>query len=80
VTEEFDENRKMSDAQLRLLNKMGNQYNVNLISMFKDQLGLNPARLTIDNASKGIKLLHKYQADTSIIPDSIRGFDEDWRG
>lgn len=80
VGEEFDENRKMSDAQLRLLNKMGSQYNVDLVKMFKTQLSLNSARLTIDGASKGIKLLHKYQANSSTIPEEVLGYDEDWRG
>ena len=80
VSEEFDDTYRMSDAQLRCLNKMGSQYSVNLNKMFKDELDVNPARLTIKNASDGIKLLQKYQANSSTIPDGIRGFDENWRG
>jgi hypothetical protein len=68
VQEEFDENRKMTPNQANLLNKMGSQYNIDLTKMF------------INTASDGIKLLQKYQADTSTIPDDILGFNEEWRG
>ena len=80
VQEEFDENRKMTPNQANLLNKMGSQYNIDLTKMFKLKLGANPARLTVNTASDGIKLLQKYQADTSTIPDDILGFNEEWRG
>ena len=80
VQEEFDDNRKMTPNQANLLNKMGSQYNIDLTKMFKLELSANPARLTVNTASDGIKLLHKYQADTSTIPDEILGFNEEWRG
>ena len=80
VQEEFDENRKMTPNQANLLNKMGSQYNIDLTKMFKIKLSANPARLTVNTASDGIKLLQKYQADTSKIPDEIVGFNEEWRG
>ena len=80
VQEEFDDNRKMTPNQANLLNKMGSQYNIDLTKMFKLRLNTNPARLTVNTASDGIKLLQKYQADTSTIPDDILGFNEEWRG
>ena len=80
VGEEFDENRKMTPNQANLLNKMGCQYNIDLTKMFRLRLNENPARLTVNAASDGIKLLQKYQADTSTIPDEILGFNEEWRG
>ncbi len=80
VQEEFDESRKMTPNQANLLNKMGSQYDIDLTKMFKLSLNANPARLSVNTASDGIKLLQKYQADTSTIPDDILGFNEEWRG
>ena len=56
------------------------QLNVDVIKFFKEVLKTDvKKKVTKGQASDAIQKLNEYQANKSLIPDSITGYDSDWR-
>lgn len=77
---EYDESSRMTDPQCNFISVKCKQLNINPNLMFKEVFNLSTGRkITKKAASDAIDKLNEFQRDSSGIPESIKGYVEDWR-
>jgi hypothetical protein len=76
---EYNEEDRMTDAQGNFVNIKCSQMNINPKKLFK-QMGVGSSKkFTKSIASKAIEQLNNYQNGTEDIPESIIGYESEWR-
>jgi len=77
---DFDDDSRMSDAQLNFIDIKCKQLNVNGTKLLNDEfnVGLNK-KITKKVASDIIDKLNDYQRDKTTIPDGLTGYQQEWR-
>lgn len=72
---------KISNNQINFIDVMAQRLNINVVKLFKNnQLPIdNVYSMSHDDAVNIIRLLSKYQQNTSEISDDIMGYSSDWK-
>ena len=77
---DYDDQSRMSDAQLNFIDIKCKQMNVDGSKLFKEVFKVASSRKVSKKvASEIIDCLNEYQRDNSTIPESIVGYNEEWR-
>ena len=78
---EYNDSERMTEKQENFIGNIKcKQLNVDVIKFFKEVLKVDiKKKVTKGQASDAIQKLNEYQANKSLIPDSITGYDSDWR-
>lgn len=77
---DYDDQSRMSDAQLNFIDVKCKQLNINGQKLFKDIFNADSNRKVSKKvASDIIDKLNDYQRDKSSIPETIVGYKEEWR-
>lgn len=77
---EYDEASRMTDPQSNFISVKCKQLNINPVSFFKEIFNLSTTRkITKKSASDAIDRLNEFQRNSDEIPESIKGYVEDWR-
>lgn len=77
---DYDDQSRMSDAQLNFIDVKCKQLNINGQKLFKDIFNADSNRKVSKKvASDIIDKLNDYQRDKSSIPETIVGYQEEWR-
>lgn len=77
---EYDEASRMTDPQSNFISVKCKQLNINPVSFFKEICKLSTTRkITKKSASDAIDKLNEFQRNSDEIPESIKGYVEDWR-
>lgn len=77
---DYDDQSRMSDAQLNFIDIKCKQMNVDGSKLFKEVFNVTSNRKVSKKvASEIIDCLNEYQRDSSTIPESIVGYNEEWR-
>lgn len=77
---DYDDQSRMSDAQLNFIDVKCKQLNINGQKLFKDIFNADSNRKVSKKvASDIIDKLNDYQRDKGSIPETIVGYQEEWR-
>jgi hypothetical protein len=77
---EYDESSRMTDPQSNFISVKCKQLNINPNLLFKEVFNLSTGRkITKKAASDAIDKLNDFQRNSDEIPESIKGYVEDWR-
>lgn len=77
---EYDDSSRMTDPQSNFISVKCKQLNINPVSFFKEIFNLSTTRkITKRSASDAIDKLNEFQRNSDEIPESIKGYVEDWR-
>lgn len=76
---DYNEQSRMSDAQYNFIDVKCKQLNINGILLFKEFNVDSGKKVSKKVASDIIDRLNDYQRDKSSIPESIQGYQEEWR-
>ena len=70
----------MTDPQANFIDVKCKQLNLNVAEFFKEVFDINVKRkVDKGQASLAIQKLNDYQSDSSLVPDSITAYSNDWR-
>lgn len=77
---EYNDSQRMTDPQANFIDVKCKQLNLNVVEFFKEVFDVNVKRkVDKGQASAAIQKLNDFQADKSLIPDSINSYLSDWR-
>jgi hypothetical protein len=77
---DFDEQGRMSDAQIKFIDIKCKQLNINGQLLFKEVFSVDSnKKVSKKVASDIIDKLNDYQRDKNSIPEAIVGYQEEWR-
>lgn len=77
---DYNDQSRMSDAQLNFIDIKCKQLNINGAKMFKDLFNVDSHRKVSKKiASDIIDRLNEFQRDKNLIPTTISGYQEEWR-
>lgn len=76
---DYNEQSRMSDAQYNFIDVKCKQLNINGASLFKEFNVDNKKKVSKKVASDIIDRLNDYQRDKNSIPETITGYQEEWR-
>lgn len=77
---EYDDSSRMTDPQSNFISVKCKQLNINPNLMFKEIFSVSAGRkITKKAASDAIDKLNDFQRNSDEIPESIKGYVEDWR-
>ena len=77
---DYDNQGRMSDAQLNFIDVKCKQLNIDATKLFKDEFNVSvDKKITKKIASDIIDKLNDYQRDKSSIPESLIGYKQEWR-
>ena len=76
---DYNEQSRMSDAQYNFIDVKCKQLNINGVLLFKEFNVDSGKKVSKKVASDIIDRLNDYQRDKSSIPESIQGYQEEWR-
>ena len=77
---EYDDSSRMTDPQSNFISVKCKQLNINPNLMFKEIFNVSTGRkITKKAASDAIDKLNDFQRNSDEIPESIKGYVEDWR-
>ena len=78
---EYNDSERMTEKQENFIGNIKcKQLNVDVVKFFKEVLNVDvKKKVNKGQASEAIKKLNEYQATKSLIPDSILGYDSEWR-
>lgn len=77
---EYEDTSRMTDPQSNFISVKSKQLNINPNLMFKEVFNIATGRkITKKAASDAIDKLNEFQRNSSEIPESIKGYVEDWR-
>lgn len=77
---DFDNQSRMSDAQLNFIDVKCKQLNIDGTKLLKDEFSSSlDKKITKKIASDIIDKLNDYQRDKSTIPESLTGYNQEWR-
>lgn len=77
---EYDSAGRMTDPQANFINGKSKQLNVDASKILKEIISVKSvSKTTKKQASDAIELMNKYQQDMKSIPETIIGYNENWR-
>lgn len=77
---DYDDQSRMSDAQLNFIDVKCRQLNLNGTSLFKELFNADTnKKVSKKVASDIIDKLNDFQKDRGSIPESLKGYQEEWR-
>ena len=77
---EYEDNSRMTDNQANFIDVKCKQLNVDGSKFFKEVFKISTSRkITKQQASNAIEKLNDFQRVSGDIPESILGYNEDWR-
>jgi len=77
---EYEDQSRMTDAQAKFIDVKCKQLNVDGSKFFKEVFQISTSRkITKQQASNAIEKLNDFQRVSEDIPESILGYNEDWR-
>jgi hypothetical protein len=77
---EYQSTGRMTENQERFIDGKSKQLDINPAKLFKDVFSLSVSRkIDKKQASDAIEKLNEYQQNKDLIPNSITGYQEDWR-
>ena len=77
---EYEDQSRMTDAQANFIDVKCRQLNVDGAKLFKEVFNISTGRkVTKQQASNAIEKLNDFQRVSGDIPESIMGYNEDWR-
>ena len=77
---EYESSGRMTDPQANFIDVKCKQLNLNVAEFFKEVFDINVKRkVDKGQASLAIQKLNDYQSDSSLVPDSITAYSNDWR-
>ena len=77
---DFDNDSRMSDAQLNFIDIKCKQLNINGTKLLNDEFSVNlNKKITKKVASDIIDKLNDYQRDKTTVPDGLTGYQQEWR-
>lgn len=77
---DFDNDSRMSDAQLNFIDIKCKQLNINGTKLLNDEFSVNlNKKITKKVASDIIDKLNDYQRDKTTVPDGLIGYQQEWR-
>ena len=77
---EYEDNSRMTDNQANFIDVKCKQLNVDGSKFFKEVFKISTSRkITKQQASNAIEKLNDFQRVSGDIPESIMGYNEDWR-
>lgn len=77
---EHNSGKRMTDPQANFIDIKAKQLDINVAEYLKEVFDVNVKRkISVGQASDAIEQLNAYQADKSLIPDSIKSYQDNWR-
>lgn len=77
---DFDNDSRMSDAQLNFIDIKCKQLNINGTKLLNDEFSVSlNKKITKKVASDIIDKLNDYQRDKTTVPDGLTGYQQEWR-
>lgn len=77
---DFDNDSRMSDAQLNFIDIKCKQLNINGTKLLNDEFSVNlNKKITKKVASDIIDKLNDYQRDKTTVPEGLIGYQQEWR-
>lgn len=77
---DYNDQSRMSDAQLNFIDIKCKQLNINGAKLFKDMFNVDQRKKVSKKvASDVIDVLNDYQKDKGTIPSELKGYNSEWR-